>query len=106
MVEVRERQGAITFQIRVQPRASRTEIVGEQQGAVRVRVAAPPVDGKANEECVRFFAGLLGIRRNDVEIISGLTARTKVVSVRNVALPDVVRALGSFVAGPKPAAQS
>jgi len=77
-----EADGAITFQVRVVPRASRSEIAGERDGALRVRVTAPPVDGAANEELVRLLARELKVRASAVEILSGHSSRTKSVLVR------------------------
>jgi uncharacterized protein (TIGR00251 family) len=66
----------------VQPGARRSEVVGPYGDAVRVRVAGPAVDGKANAELVRFLAAHLGVPARDVEIAAGHTARTKTVHVR------------------------
>ena len=68
--------------IRVQPGARRSEVVGPYGDAVRVRVAGPAVDGKANAELVRFLAAHLGVPARDVEIATGHTSRTKTVRVR------------------------
>ena len=67
--------------IYVQPRASRTEIVGRHGDAIKIRVAAPPVDGAANAELVRFLARRLGVTKSAVAIVSGATSRTKLVTV-------------------------
>jgi uncharacterized protein (TIGR00251 family) len=67
--------------IRVQPGARRSEVVGPHGDALRVRVAGPAVDGKANAELVRFLAEHLGVPARAVEITRGHTARTKVVHV-------------------------
>jgi uncharacterized protein (TIGR00251 family) len=83
LIELKEQKGAITFAVRVVARASRTEIAGEHEGALRVRVAAPPVEGAANEELMRFIAKSLGVAARDVEIISGHTSKMKVVRVCN-----------------------
>jgi uncharacterized protein (TIGR00251 family) len=63
--------GALTFAVRVVPRASRSEVAGEHDGALRVRVAAPPVDGAANEELIRTLARALRVPARDVRIMSG-----------------------------------
>jgi hypothetical protein len=70
--------------VRVQPRASRTELAGEWQGALRIRVAAPPVEGEANVELIRFLAKRLGVARARVHIISGESGRSKLVYVDGV----------------------
>ena len=70
--------------ILVQPRASKTEIAGVHDGALRIRIAAPPVDGAANDAVVEFLAKRLRIRKTDIEIVSGSSGRRKRVLVRGV----------------------
>ncbi len=67
--------------MRVQPRASRTEVVGQHGDAVKIRLRAPPVDGAANEELVRFLAERLGVARGAVTIVGGQTSRIKRVRI-------------------------
>jgi uncharacterized protein len=71
----------VSFSVRVQPRASRTAILGEFGGALKIAVAAPPVEGKANEALIRFFAELFEVPRSAVEIVGGRASRNKVVRV-------------------------
>jgi len=73
------------------PRASRSEVVGEHNGALRVRIAAPPVDGAANEELVRVLAKKFGVARSAVSIVGGQSARTKQVRVEGVKAEDLER---------------
>ncbi len=84
MIQVTERDGAVTFRLWAQPGARTTELAGEREGAIKLRIAAPPVEGKANKECVRFLAELFGVARSAVEIKSGLSSKTKTVRVRNI----------------------
>ncbi|HEV7904027.1 MAG TPA: DUF167 domain-containing protein [Pyrinomonadaceae bacterium] len=81
MLRYTEKGGALTFAVRVVPRASRSEVVGEHDGALRVRVAAPPVEGVANEELVRTLARALGVPTRAVEITSGQASKSKLVRV-------------------------
>ena len=81
MIDYAEQDGRLTFNVRVVPRASRSEIVGEHDGALRVRLSAAPVDGAANEELVRMLARALQVSRNAVVIIAGRTSRLKQVAV-------------------------
>jgi uncharacterized protein (TIGR00251 family) len=81
----------------VQPRASRTELAGLHGTEIRIRVAAPPVDGAANEALIRFVARRLGVPRAVVAIAAGDTSRSKVVSVEGVTVADAVAALGTPV---------
>jgi uncharacterized protein (TIGR00251 family) len=89
MLQLTESDGAITFDVRVVPRASRTEVAGEHDGALRVRVAAPPVDGAANEELTRFVAKSLGVAAREVEIVGGHTSRSKRLRVRGATRASV-----------------
>lgn len=74
------------LRIRVQPRASATEVAGVYGDQLRIRLAAPPVDGAANEALIRFLAEQLGVSRGAVRLVSGPTGRSKVVEVLGVGL--------------------
>jgi len=71
----------VTFNIRVHPRARRNAIDGRIGDALKVSLTAPPVDGKANEAVIRFFAELLQLPRSSVTIAAGETSRNKVIRV-------------------------
>jgi uncharacterized protein (TIGR00251 family) len=70
--------------VKVHPRARRSAIAGRFGDAWKLDLAAPPVDGKANDECIRFFAELAGVPRSRVRIVSGTTARLKLVEVDGI----------------------
>lgn len=70
--------------VKAHPRARRTAITGRLGEACKLNLAAPPVDGKANEECVRFFAELLGVPRRNVRVVQGATGRMKVIEVEGI----------------------
>ncbi len=89
---LREAPGGVILEILVQPRASRTRVVGEHDGRLKVQLAAPPVDGEANAALVDFLAGELGARRSDVTIERGDTGRRKTVRVAGLTAA-AVRAL-------------
>lgn len=84
---------AITLHVYVQPRAGRSRLVGPYDGMVKVALAAPPVDGKANAALVRWLASTLDVPRREVRIISGLSSRRKVVRVAGLTVAGVCRAL-------------
>jgi uncharacterized protein len=67
--------------VKVHPRTRRSEITGRLGEAWKLALAAPPVDGKANDECVRFFAEWAGVPRSRVRIVTGLTSRMKVIEI-------------------------
>jgi uncharacterized protein (TIGR00251 family) len=84
----------IRLRLRLQPRAATTELVGVHGDALKVRVAAPPVDGAANEALVRFLAEQLEVPRSAVRVESGAGSRTKVVAVDGIGLEAARRRLG------------
>lgn len=83
---VHESCDGITFNVKVIPRAKRNEIVGIESDAVKIRLSAPPVEGRANDALVKFLAEVLRIPRAQIEIVRGETSRHKVVRVRGVSL--------------------
>jgi hypothetical protein len=90
-----EREGVLTFTVRVVPRASPSGVAGEHNGALRVRVSSPPVDGEANEELIRVLAKALSVPRRCVEIVSGHSSKLKQVRVSGAsseALATLVKA--------------
>jgi uncharacterized protein (TIGR00251 family) len=81
LIPIRENSGAVTFTVKVHPRAKRDAITGEVGDALKIALTAPPVDGKANEACVRFLAEILRVPRSSVTIAAGETSRNKVIRV-------------------------
>jgi uncharacterized protein (TIGR00251 family) len=80
--------------VHVQPRASRTEVSGWHGDAVKIRLAAPPVDGAANAALIAFLAERLGVPRAAVTVVAGATARRKRVAITGRSLEEVLVALG------------
>ena len=85
----------VTLELLVQPRASRTRVVGEHDGRLKVQLAAPPVDGEANAALVEFLAAALGVRKADVVVARGETGRRKTVRVAGVDAAAVEAALAA-----------
>lgn len=80
--------GGVELLLHIQPRAGRTEVVGVHGDALKIRLAAPPVDGEANEELIRFLARILGVSKGAVTLVSGETGRRKRVRVSGVTAED------------------
>jgi uncharacterized protein len=80
-LDLRPAHGGFTLRVRVQPRASRDALAGEREGALVVRLTAPPVEGAANEALARFLGKALGVAPSAVRVMSGASGRNKVVSV-------------------------
>ena len=102
MIPVSQTDGGVTFAIKVHPRAKTNAITGIVGDALKVSLTAPPVDGRANEACIEFFAKLLKVPRSSVTIASGESGRNKVMRVSGLAAEEIGKRLGavSGKAGP------
>ncbi len=89
----KETAAAATLSVRIQPRASKNEIVVREDGGLKIRLTAPPVDGAANEALIRFLADKAGVPKSQVEIVSGHTSRDKIVRISGIAAEDAERPL-------------
>ena len=83
-LKISERDGAITFELRVMPRASRLAILGVHDGALKVALTAPPVEGAANAALVKFLAKQLHVPKRDIEILQGEHGRQKTLRIQGV----------------------
>jgi uncharacterized protein (TIGR00251 family) len=96
---------AATFSVRVAPRSSKEEVAGYEGGVLRIRLNAPPVEGKANEALARFLAKALGIPRGSVTLVAGEKGRSKIVRIEGKTAEEVLAALippgGPSGAGPR-----
>ncbi len=77
--------GGVFLRVYLQPRASVSEVTGLHGDAIKIRLRAPPVDGAANDELVRFLAERLGLRRDDITLVAGATSRSKLLFIRAAA---------------------
>ena len=95
MARERTRKGpsGLLLYLRIQPRASKNEIVTREDGSIKVRLTAPPVDNAANEALVKFLSDTLSVAKSQIEILSGHTSRDKVVRVIGVSDEDAMRLL-------------
>ena len=93
MLEIQERDGAVVVVVRVQPRANRDEIIGEMNGALKIRLQAPAVEDRANEALVEFLARLLKTPKSAVRILSGDRSRSKRLEIRGVTKQQVLALL-------------
>jgi len=90
MFAIKEGGAGVSFAVRIHPRAKKDAISGELGDALKVSLTAPPIEGRANEACIEFFAKLLKVPRSSVTIASGLTSRNKVIRVGGVTAQYVV----------------
>ena len=92
MIDFTEKDGDLIFSVRVIPRSSKSEIIGEYDRALKVKLNSPPVDGAANTELIKLLAKTFAVSKAQVEILSGQTSKLKQVKVSGVnenALPDI-----------------
>jgi uncharacterized protein (TIGR00251 family) len=94
MVAVYGSPNTATFAVKVHPRAKKNAITGEAGDALKLSLTAPPIDGKANQACIEFFAKLLKLPRSSVTIAAGQTSRNKVIHVAGMTAEQVRERLG------------
>jgi len=89
MIKLTESPAGTTFAVKIHPRAKKTAITGEVGNALKLALTAPPVDRKANEACIDFFARLLKVPRSSVTIASGQSSRNKVIRVAGLSAEEL-----------------
>jgi len=94
MISLREAGGAVSFSVRVHPRGKKNCITGELGDALKLSLTTPPIEGRANEACIEFFAKLLKVPRSSVTIGSGQRSRNKVIRVAGITALRVREGLG------------
>jgi uncharacterized protein (TIGR00251 family) len=95
MFAIHESGAGVSFAVKVHPRAKKNAVTGSTGDALKLSLTTPPVEGRANEACIEFFAKLLKVPRSSVTIASGLTSRNKVIRVAGVTAAQVRDRLGS-----------
>jgi len=95
MITIRDTPGGATFQVKVHPHAKKNAIAGEIGDAVKLALTAPPIDGRANQACIAFFAELLNVPRSSVTIAAGQSSRNKVIRVSGLSAAQVQEHLRS-----------
>lgn len=93
MISIKDTASGATFSVRVHPRARKTAVTGELGDSLKLAITAPPVEGKANQACIRFFAELLNVPRTSVSIAAGESGRNKVIRVAGLNAEQVRRRL-------------
>ena len=93
MVVIQNSPSGATFAVKVHPRAKKNAITSEVGDALKVALTAPPVDGKANEACIEFFAKLLKVPRSSVTIAAGQSSRNKVIRVAELSPEEIKKRL-------------
>ena len=97
MIRLTEKNNALVFTVKVVPRASKSEIAGIFDGALKIRLASPPVDGAANAELIKLLSKTLGVSKSAIEILSGQTARTKQIKISGVNAKDFLKITNALI---------
>lgn len=93
MIEFEEKERGLSFIARIIPRASKSEIVGEHDGALKIRIASPPVNGAANAELIKLLSKAFGVSKSEIEILGGQTSKTKKLRIKNATVEKVAQIL-------------
>ncbi|MCX7982369.1 MAG: DUF167 domain-containing protein [Syntrophales bacterium] len=99
MVDIKETRSGVVIQVHVVPRAARTEFLDAQEGPLRIRVAAPPVEGKANREVIAFLSQLLKVAASRISIVGGARSRLKRIEVEGITPGEFVKRLSEATDG-------
>ena len=87
-LQIRETTSGLNIPLHVQPRAKRNELAGVYNGALKVKIAAPPVDDAANRAVVAFFSSLLNLPRSRMQIVAGTKSRDKILHINSISASD------------------
>ncbi len=101
-IPLTETKTGLALKVRVLPRSSRTEASGVQDGALKLKITAPPVEGQANEACLRFLAEALGIRRSQVTLVAGPASKTKTFAISGLDRRELEQRLAGLLGEGKP----
>jgi uncharacterized protein len=91
LINYSEKDNTTIFAVRVIPRSSRSEIVGEFDGALKVKLNSPPIDGEANKELIALLAKVFQVSKSDIEIIGGQTSKLKQVKIFGITQNDLLQ---------------
>ena len=97
MIPIRNTPSGATFQVKVHPRAKKNAITGEIGETLKLALTAPPIEGRANEACVAFFADFLNVPRSSVTIAAGESSRNKLIRVSGLSAAQVESKLRSVL---------
>lgn len=101
MLTVRETKEGVSFAIRVLPRSAKCELAGLQGDALKIRITEPPVEGRANDACIRFLASLFHVNKNRIAIESGHKSKNKQVSISGLTCGDIRAVLAEDLKQPQ-----
>lgn len=93
MINITEQGNCIRINVRVQPRSAQNKISGEIDGALKIKLTAPPVEGEANQELIKYLAKLLQISKSKISLIQGNTGRNKIIQIEDISKDYLLKKL-------------
>jgi uncharacterized protein (TIGR00251 family) len=96
MLRVTETPSGVRLEIKVQPRSSRNQVAGEQDGVLKIKLAAPPVDGEANKALIDYLSDLLNVSKRSINLIKGETSRNKLVEINGINRETLLNRVGNI----------
>jgi uncharacterized protein (TIGR00251 family) len=97
MLPVKESKNGIIFHIHVIPRSAKCGIAGIQGDALKIKITTPPVEGRANLECIRFLSDTLSVKKNQITIVSGHKSKKKTVAIEGLKREDMMTILSGIL---------
>jgi hypothetical protein len=97
VIKIQQDGDGVTFSVKVHPKARRERISGTVGDSLKVQLTAPPVEGKANQACIRFFAEFLKVSRSSITIAAGVSSRKKVIRVARTTVSEVERTIAAML---------
>ena len=94
---LRSHKTGVRLALHIQPNASRTEIIGLYQDRLKIRIQAPPIDGKANTEIIKFLANIFGVPKSSVSLVAGTSGRGKLAEISDLSLTDAEAKIALFL---------
>ena len=92
-MDYNEKNGAIFFNVKAVPKSSKSAIVGEIDGALKIKLKSPPIDGAANAELVKLLSKAFGVSKSEISIIGGETSKNKHLKIENLSAEDFLKSL-------------
>lgn len=96
MLKVTETKEGVRLEIKVQPRSSRNQMAGVQDGILKIKLTAPPVDGEANLALIEYLSSLLGVPKRSINLIKGETSRNKLVEINGINREFLLKKVGNI----------
>lgn len=90
MIQFTEKEGSLIFAVRVLPKSSRNEIVGEMDGALKIKLKSPPVDGAANAELIKILSKNFDVPKSAIEIVKGQTSKSKQIKIKGLKTANLI----------------